>query len=627
MHRATLVALGLLLLGAVAHATPPARTAPPPRKVQTAAPPPVATQAADMAEADAATVEAAVAPVSTTDASGAKVMRGYRVSSASAETETEGSLRATFSLTALRPPIGYTSFQVVLNNTGSVPLPARVSYRSPVSDPPRTISRSVEVGPRQRVVVWLPVPESLSTGDLTVTSPDLPPIRRHVYADDSRDSALLVLGTSEPFVKATGLVEAGEQDEPHFAARFLEAGDAPRELASYVGFDAVVVTMSPLELPSDLWATLESYLLAGGRLVFTRYDERGLREHLPLLSEGLPRPPATYAFGQVWWCDAREPAVSCLAMILDLLKGEPETAEGVVSPMSLSQSERRGRISVLEGGAPLLGRARASMGGLFVFMLAFVAAVGPGAWMLARRRGPVAVLVAIPSVSLLTCLLLVAWSVVRDGFATYTARYSMTWLDDARARAVTLGVGAWYANLSLDSVRLPGTTVLVSPAQVASETADLDWTNGLELGAGFLPARTYREWGEVTVQPTRVRLVVRADGRVQNALGAPLEGGLVRWEGALRKLPSLADGEEGVLGEPVEEEEDGDAVDGLVDQHLSSGLFVRLSHDKHSFRSNLPEGGFVAVLRGPGPLPTSAIEMTLEAGVHLVRGTVREDKP
>ncbi|MCP3102258.1 hypothetical protein LZ198_25645 [Myxococcus sp. K15C18031901] len=593
MRSALLVALGVLFLGAApALATSPA----PPRMVVT------------HKAASVATV------------SGEKAPNGYRVSSASTETATEGSLRATFTMSALRPPWGFTSFQVVVNNTGARPLPVRVRFQSTYSQPERGSTRDVEVGPHQRVVVWLPVPEVLSSGELSVESPGLPAIRRYVYSDDHRGGALLVLGGTEDFERATGLTKAGEEDEPHFAARFVDVKDAPRELASYLGFNAVAVTVAPESIPADLWAVLEAHVLTGGRVLFTQPLAR-TREHLPLLSGELGPSPALYGFGELWACKA--PVEFCLPKLQEMLDRE-EPSRGVVSPLSVGRDTMPGAW-IPAGQDSLLSSARAPVGRLLLFILTFVAVVGPGAWMLARRRGPTAVLVVIPSVSLVTCLLLISWSVLVDGFATHTARYSMTWLDDARSRAVTVGVGAWYANLSHDSVRLTGTSVLVGPPSSTEETAELDWTNGQHLGMGFLPARTYREWGEVAVRPTRARLVVLGDDRVQNALGAPVEEGYVRWRGALRKLPPMKDGEEGRLG-ASEPPGDAEPAAALVAQSLEPDVSSRLTHDKQSFRAELPEGGFIARLSGPGPMPTADLETTLEKGVHLVRGTVREER-
>jgi hypothetical protein len=195
---------------------------------------------------------------------------------------------------------------------------------------------------------------------------------------------------------------------------------------------------------------------------------------------------------------------------------------------------------------------------------------------------------------------------------------------------VTLGVSAWYANLSPDAVKLPGTSTLLPPESGDEAPADLDWTEGLTVTDGFLPPRTYREWGEVAVLPSRARLVLRDEGgslRVQNALGTALEEGYLKRGGVHYRLPALEDGAEVVLEKPVPEEQTPLPADDLL-RHMGGGLYPRLLQDNKSrFWSVLSEGDFLVRTGGLGMAPTSALKVELEAGVHLVRGRAEEARP
>nr|WP_246357491.1 hypothetical protein [Pyxidicoccus fallax] len=543
---------------------------------------------------------------------------GYRVATEKLEVHKEGDLRVAIRTGVLMPPRGYTPVEVVLQNSGPAPLQALLSLRGHYGQEARVIERSVEVGPRQRVVAWLPVPTAVRGGNLEVRVPGQRRILQTLYMDGSRDEAVLVLGARKDFEADTGLKETEGEHEPLFLARFLEEREAPRELASYVGYPVVLVG-DAASIPADVWAVLEAYAISGGRLVLTR-PPRDLVERLPLLSESNTRPEVLYGFGVVRRCG--DPA-ACVEAVTSLLREGAE--QGPVMPKGPPPSWERGS-SLTEGASPLLESARAPVGRFLLLIFAFALAVGPGGLMLARRRGPVAVLVAVPVVSLVTCLALIAWSVLVDGFAVHAARYSLTWLDGARSRAVTLGVAGWYANLSPGEVKLPLSSVLLPPDDQYEVVADLDWTGGLTVTRGFLPPRTYREWGEVSVLPSRARLVVRSDGgalRVQNALGARVEAGWLRRGGAYYRLSGLEDGAEATLDAPVPYGEMSHPVREQLHE-LSTSLWERLVNGKPGFQTDLSEGDFVVRMGGPGMAPSAAMPVELEAGVHVVRGKVEE---
>ncbi|HZI11427.1 MAG TPA: hypothetical protein VE153_13665 [Myxococcus sp.] len=543
---------------------------------------------------------------------------GYHEASGNSEVLTLGALRVTVHTGALKAPRGYTPVEVVLQNAGPVPVRARLFFQGMYGNGNRVTERTVEVAPRQRLVTWLHVPAVLQAGNLSVDVPGQPLQMQPVYLDDGRRGALMVLGTAKSFEALTGLPKTEEDQSPLFAARFIDPKEAPRELSAYVGYPVVAVTEEALELPADVWAVLETYAATGGTLVLPR-PPRDLRERLPLLPAGGTPPESLYGFGLVHTCDS---PVGCGTLLASAVS---EDAEGPVKPMGPPPRWERG--NALRGGhPPLLSSARAPVGRFLLLIFAFALAVGPGALALSRRKGPVAVLVVVPLVSLVTCLALVSWSVLVDGFAVHAARYSLTWLDSERSRAVTLGVGAWYANLAPDPVKLPVTSALLAPDDTEDSQADLDWTEGLTVERGFLPARTYREWGEVAVLPSRARLVLRGEGdarRVQNALGARLEEGLVKVGGAHYRVPVLEDGAEAPLGELVVVEPDWLKLEQSPIDRAGSRLLPRAV----GFTASLEDGGFLVRVGGVGPAPTAAVPVELEEGMHLVRGRVEEVRP
>jgi hypothetical protein len=358
---------------------------------------------------------------------------------------------------------------------------------------------------------------------------------------------------------------------------------------------------------------LETYAVSGGKLVLDQ-PPANPRLRLPLLQDDKEE-VSPYGFGTVRQfreCRTRAPGCG-----FDLWVDTERSPAVVVPAGPPPRWERHDLLN--DGRLPLLSSARAPVGRFLLLIFLFVLAVGPGGWMLARRKGPLAVLIAVPSLALLTSLGLVAWSVLVDGFSVHAARYSVTLLDRERSRAVTVGLNAWYANLAEDSVRMPASSVLLAPKDPEDPPRLLDWTNGLAVKNSFLPSRSYREWGEVAVIPSRARLTVRkADGgvQVQNALGAPLKGGTLKLDGQLWGLPELEDGAEGLA---LAKDAVGDDLLGLETEPR-----MRFMGAVPVLEQDLEDGAFVARLGGRGFTPTAALDVELEAALHVVRGQAEE---
>ncbi|WP_328701012.1 hypothetical protein [Corallococcus silvisoli] len=537
---------------------------------------------------------------------------GYREVVETPETfPDEGDLRATLRAATLMPNRGYTPIQVTVNNVGGQPRPVRLSIHSPHG---RVTERSLQLGPRERVVTWLLMPADLQTGQLVMESPELPSASHGFYLDGYRGERVMVLGDVKAFEKATGLARVEQSEEPLVATRFVEPRTAPRELAAYSGYEAVMVAAPPDQVPDDVWAVLETFAVSGGKLVLGQ-PPNNPRLHFPLLKDAQAE-LSLYGFGSVrQFRGCRTESQGCGMSLWE------DAARSPVMVAPAGPPPRWERNDLLrDGQVPLLASARAPVGRFLLLIFLFTLAVGPGGLMLARRKGPLAVLIAVPTLAALTCLGLVAWSVLVDGFAVHAARYSLTLLDRERSRAVTVGLNAWYANLAEESVRMPASSVLLAPQDPEDPPRSVDWTQGMVLRNSFLPSRTYREWGEIAVLPSRARLTARkGEGgvQVQNALGAPLQGGTLKLDGQLWVLPELAEGAE---GQAVPHVTDDEPV-GLVDEARK-----RFPGSVATMEAELDEGAFLARLGGRGFTPTAALDVALEDAVHLVRGQVEEGR-
>jgi hypothetical protein len=542
---------------------------------------------------------------------------GYADSTGNLDTlnDSDG-LRVSVRTGALRARRGYTPLEVTLHNTDPLPRPVQLSFRGYGSGAPIT-RRTVELASQQRLTMHLLVPAAVPGGTLSVEGPRMRPRSRGVYLDAPNAIVTLVLGTSKALEAGTGMQRSESTRPPLVEARFLSAQEAPRELAAYVGYDAVLVTEDVASVPADVWAALENYAVVGGSLILSR-PPRDVMKRLPMLSRE-PEGAAwsRYGFGRVYLCHAG--ALDCGVALISV----GEEARPPLLPVGPAQRWERDRAALRGGEQPLLPNALAPVGRFLVVIFLFSLAVGPGGLILARRKGPAAMLIGVPAVALFTCLLIVADSVLGDGFVTHASRYSYTWLDRPRDRAVTSAVAGYYANLASARVQVPATGVLLAPDELDEWIVDVDWAGGGMVADGFLPARTYKEWGELAVVPTRARLVARREGeavRVQNALGASLRSGYVQLGGKRYLVPELADGAEGLASE-VQAEALGRALEALL---ASSPPMQRRSGALEHFRTPLPEGEFLVQLEGLGFAPLAALPVELREGIHYVRGRVDE---
>ncbi len=541
---------------------------------------------------------------------------GYHPVTETSEVLAEGALRASVQGGTLRPRRGYTPLEVVLQNATPVPRQVQLAFRANSSAGGRAATRTVEVAPGQRLTTWLLIPAGTPAGTVVLESPGVESRLVSTYMESSRRASVMVLGKSAAFDVATAVPKV-ERDTPRFSARFLAAQDAPRELAAYVGYDAVVLVEDVASLPADVWAALEAYAATGGHLVLPR-PPRDVRERLPLLAGQSSGELHPYGFGRVRLCSGSAEACG------RVLEADVLTTDASVKPSGPPSRWERSNKALRNGEQPLLPNAQAPLGRFLALIFLFTLVVGPGGLMLARRKGPVWLLVAVPGVALVTCLAIVIDSVLVDGFGVHASRFSYTVLDRSRDRAVTVAMGAWYANLPPGRVQLPASSALVAPEESGEQFIELDASAGLTVGAGFLPPRTYREWGEVAVVPSRARLAVRREGaslRVQNALGAPLEGGYLRLGAGHYTLPPLAEGQEGEATALLPEQETQVPLAGFLS--LAAGPQARFGFEREGLLEALPQGGFVARVGGPGFAPMgTALEAKLHEGVHLVRGEV-----
>lgn len=509
------------------------------------------------------------------------------------------------------PVWGYGILQVGIDNSAGPSQVVQLRYLSHAGGGSRTVERAVEVRAGERLQLALPVPAALRYGRLQVRAPGVvdgtePSVYFTYLYRPQR--ALLALGASEDFEQLAG--QRPVNADPAALVTVLDPHDAPTELAGYVGYDLVAVARGTLEsLPPGVQRALEAYAATGGVLVLGEAGN-GTLAALPLL-EGQRAPPFRdqYGFGSV-----------SLAQGTTEVEAVFNTGVQPVRPQGARPSSaRRGFGTGAGADEVLLPQALAPLGRFLIIIVLFTLAIGPGSFWVARRKGPGALLLTIPATAFVTCALIIGYSLVRDGFTVHASVHGYSLLDPPRNRVITASTGAFYANLAPGKAVFPASSAVVSPWEnnVEAQAAGLAWGEGARFGSDFLPSRSYREWSVVGVEPTRARLLVKADGsalKVQNALGARVDHLVLSWKGYLYELRDLRDGGEKALvhvsGPPPQPQ-----LGALAATRFDAEVGARTTQ-------GLREGEYVALLDGPGFAQLGGLRLSHHQSSHLVRGSV-----
>jgi hypothetical protein len=367
--------------------------------------------------------------------------------------------------------------------------------------------------------------------------------------------------------------------------------EAPEEAVAYFGWAAVVIPAAGdfEKLNQGQRSALETYAALGGNLVLGQKPKGALNASLG--------PEGDFVLGHIFTHQKPEK----ILISTDI----PVKPHGV-----FQEWERRQQPSV----APLLPQATAPLGTFFLIMVLFTLAIGPGSIAVAQARGQAALLISIPLTALVTCGVIMAYSLMADGFSVHTKHLGYTRISkmpEGERRAYSVSFSAWYANLAPPAVTLPHNTWPVEPEGNESGLS-MVWGEGLKIPS-FLASRTYQEWGMISAQPTRARIQVTQKGQgvwLENALGFDLSEVSVNIAGSVYQGRGVRDGQSSLLL--------------LVPEvPISLGAESRFSqHLREQIEGPLKPNEFLARIESSGFLPSTGISATHHDSVNLVRGEV-----
>lgn len=501
------------------------------------------------------------------------------------------------------PWMGWFPMRVSIDNTGGPRQTVKLVYRTAGSGASE-VARSIDVEAGQRVTTTLTAPAEARYGTFEASSPVIGRQAQQVsFASVYNENRLVLnLGTADEFEAFIGQKPDNANGEDQVVPLPLE--EAPTELAAYLGTNAVTISDARgyEGLSEAQRRALEGWVAVGGTLVLRDWPRT--QGALPLLDSRDDELIRDYGLGHV----------AVLASSTSGLFPVPK-ATLPVAPLGQSDARKYTPTGTASYSA-LLPQAMVPIVRFLLIITVFTLLIGPGSVWLARKRGPAVLLASIPLTAFATCVLILTSSLIIDGFTVHASTYSYTLLDRGRNRAVTVGLTAWYANLAPRSAVFDATTGLVAPRRSGGGTpVDVDWSEGAKFASGFVPSRTYREWGVVSVQPSRARLVVKQKGEgfvLQNGLGHRVATVWVRVGEQLFLASDVRDGAEVPLQPDTLVDEVTLAIDGQerFEQALRRPVVMR----------PLEDGQFLAKVEGVGFVPTGGVRLDLHRGEHVVRG-------
>jgi hypothetical protein len=303
-----------------------------------------------------------------------------------------------------------------------------------------------------------------------------------------------------------------------------------RHWLGYSSHDGVVLDASELEgAPPEVKAALWQFVECGGSLLIAGSysvprDWERTRVRRDKLTSYFP------GFGQC-----------IVAADWDVNRWEPEEWQPIAAMWEQSAKpwtqvttpdQANRRFSIVESrGIPVRG--------LFLVMLVFAILIGPvNIYLLTRKKRRIWLLWTVPVFSLLTCLAVVAYMTLSEGWETHVRVQGVTILDERAERAVSAGWLGIYAPITpgdglhfIEAAPGQGTELtphLKSSRPLFSQSAKrvIDWSTDQNLSTGWVTARVPAQFLVRTSEQRPEHIVLDNDRngglRLVNKLGADI---------------------------------------------------------------------------------------------------------
>ena len=293
---------------------------------------------------------------------------------------------------------------------------------------------------------------------------------------------------------------------------------------SYTPYDAVALTATDLRtLPPAAFSALWSYVECGGNVVVfggTEMPEPWRAFAKTNFDQGEMR---HIGFGRCFAFEDGQISALSSSNIKRLIEAVDSSGRIWESLPSLDQANH---------DFPVVDNYHVPVHGTVFIMLLFVIAIGPvNLIVLSRMNRRTWLLWTIPAISFLTCLMVFAYSYIREGVTPDTRISGITLLDQANKRATTVGMTAFYCPLTpsqgLFFSSETEATPLVERVNYGRGTGhEVDWSQAQHFGRGWVSARVPAHFYLRKSETRRERLEIETQSgqtMVVNGLGATIK--------------------------------------------------------------------------------------------------------
>ncbi len=293
---------------------------------------------------------------------------------------------------------------------------------------------------------------------------------------------------------------------------------------AYTPFDAMVLNAADLAAMSPaIFAALGDYVHAGGNIVLLGKKDLPAAWQ-PARMKKLPG-GAEYeiGFGSGFLFGADNPAGlgdQDRQRLRDAVRGSARYWQTLPADSGAANA-----------AMPVVENLKIPTRGIVVIMLAFIIIIGPvNIYLLNRRQRRTWMLWTIPAISLVTTLIVFAYSLVREGITPDTRIAGLTVIDQASHHATTIGATAFYCPLTPSGgLRFDyetEATPLVSRGYGSGTSREVDWTQSQHLQHGWISARVPAHFHLRKSETRRERIqILNENGKLQivNGLSAPIK--------------------------------------------------------------------------------------------------------
>jgi len=384
---------------------------------------------------------------------------------------------------------------------------------------------------------------------------------------------------------------------------------------SYTGLGLIGISARAVEMLSPaLREDLRKWVATGGTLFVYREIAPG-SDPVALLLNETPAPKARpdltpHYFGRVRWFknDPFQGEKAYWTWLLGEAIGHPGTAFNA----RFGFQGRGGPFMSVPGVGAVPVRAYGLMVALFAL------AIGPVNYFVLRRKKKLHLLfVTTPALALAMTAAMVAYGILSEGLGVKATMASLTWLDQDRHEAVTLGRMAFYAGMGIRGGLWFPRDIAAFPAAGDMTSGSLDTTEGLRFRGGWVRPRAMLNYVTAGVAPARGRLQVKRAGaalQVTNGQGVGIRQiYLMDARKTLYKAAGIADGAAGTTFTPPP-----DKPDTAFGLDRTTGIHLLR-------RADLEPGTFLAELEGSAYFVSGLRRFTEYGGRHLLFGRFSEE--